>query len=53
MHTFEGLCQTLPEQGAHIRDILADFGVYPPERALVVLLNQLLKAPTPRWGAGA
>jgi LuxR family maltose regulon positive regulatory protein len=45
----EGLCKILPDAGTQIRITLANSGVVPPDRALVVLLNQLLQSPPQRW----
>ncbi|MEP7290674.1 MAG: BTAD domain-containing putative transcriptional regulator [Chloroflexota bacterium] len=47
-YLIEGLCQTLPQHGERIRDLLKDSGSYPPERALVIIQNELLKLKS-RW----
>ncbi len=45
----EGLCRILPALGARVRRLLSDSDEYQPERALVVLLNELVENPDQTW----
>lgn len=48
-YLLHGICQTLPEQRAIIEPLIADAGVHPPQRNLVLLLNTLTEHVSTEW----
>jgi LuxR family maltose regulon positive regulatory protein len=45
----EGLCRTLPAIGEKLQQLLVHSGPHPADRALVILLNELLEHPAQNW----
>jgi LuxR family maltose regulon positive regulatory protein len=48
-YLIEGLYRNLPGVGSKIQQLFINTGPHPPERSLIILLNELLEQPSQEW----